>query len=137
MTLPTSNDERPNPAGDGGNKHLERADNVAVGPPPGRRQSTGADLLKFAGTWHGDDLEECFAVVVATRSQTVFSDRAPWLFTAHRRALVVRRQKRVVRVGTPRHRGRVPGTDGDPDAPRPRRPALKSRAEPHKPRERG
>ncbi len=24
-----------------------------------RRGSTGQDLLKFAGTWHGDDLEEC------------------------------------------------------------------------------
>ncbi len=26
-----------------------------------RRGSTGQDLLKFAGTWYGDDLEECLA----------------------------------------------------------------------------
>ncbi|WP_265272291.1 DUF2283 domain-containing protein [Nostoc sp. KVJ3] len=34
-----------------------------------RRGSTGEDLLKFAGTWHGDDLEECLAFLDATRSK--------------------------------------------------------------------
>jgi hypothetical protein len=31
-----------------------------------RRGSTGQDLLKFAGTWHGDDLEECLTFLDAT-----------------------------------------------------------------------
>jgi hypothetical protein len=37
-----------------------------------RRSSTGQDLLKFAGTWHGDDLEECLAFLHATRSKAKF-----------------------------------------------------------------
>lgn len=37
-----------------------------------RRGSTGQDLLKFAGTWHGDDLEECLAFLDATRSKAKF-----------------------------------------------------------------
>lgn len=37
--------------------------------PPHLRQSTVGDLLKFAGTWEGDDLEECLEVVYASRSQ--------------------------------------------------------------------
>lgn len=30
------------------------------------------DLLKFAGTWVGDDLEDCLETVYATRSQATF-----------------------------------------------------------------
>jgi hypothetical protein len=37
-----------------------------------RRGSTGQDLLKFAGTWHGNDLEECLAFLHATRSKAKF-----------------------------------------------------------------
>ncbi|MEH2040905.1 hypothetical protein [Nostoc sp.] len=37
-----------------------------------RRGSTGQNLLKFAGTWHGDDLEECLAFLDATRSEAKF-----------------------------------------------------------------
>ncbi|XHR83184.1 MAG: hypothetical protein ACFKPT_02070 [Gloeotrichia echinulata GP01] len=37
-----------------------------------RRGSTGQNLLKFAGTWHGDDLEECLAFLHATRSKAKF-----------------------------------------------------------------
>ncbi|MEH1997340.1 MAG: hypothetical protein V7L00_00930 [Nostoc sp.] len=37
-----------------------------------RRGSTGQDLLKFAGTWDGDDLEECLAFLDATRSKAKF-----------------------------------------------------------------
>ena len=37
-----------------------------------RRSSTGQDLLKFAGTWHGDDLEECLAFLHTTRSKAKF-----------------------------------------------------------------
>ncbi|MEH2332217.1 hypothetical protein [Nostoc sp.] len=36
-----------------------------------RRGSTGEDLLKFAGTWHGDDLEECLAFLVNQPSTTM------------------------------------------------------------------
>jgi antitoxin ParD1/3/4 len=32
------------------------------------RVSTGASLLKFAGTWEGNDLEECLELAIATRS---------------------------------------------------------------------
>ncbi len=34
---------------------------------PETRVSTAGSLLKFAGTWHGDDLEECLEVVYQTR----------------------------------------------------------------------
>lgn len=37
--------------------------------PPHLRQSTVGDLLKFAGTWEGDDLEECLEAVYASRSR--------------------------------------------------------------------
>lgn len=32
--------------------------------------STGSDLLRFSGTWHGDDFEECLESVYETRSST-------------------------------------------------------------------
>lgn len=34
-------------------------------PPP----STAQSLLKYAGTWEGDDLQECLRLVYETRSQ--------------------------------------------------------------------
>ena len=34
--------------------------------------STGADLLQFAGTWQGDDLEDCLEIVYETRSPAEF-----------------------------------------------------------------
>ena len=37
--------------------------------PPHLRESTVGDLLQFAGTWEGDDFEECLELVLATRSQ--------------------------------------------------------------------
>ncbi len=36
------------------------------------RGSTAGDLLKFAGTWQGDDFEECLQLVYDTRSQAEF-----------------------------------------------------------------
>jgi hypothetical protein len=36
------------------------------------RGSTAEDLLKFAGTWHGDDFEECLQLVYETRSPAEF-----------------------------------------------------------------
>ncbi|MBD2775020.1 hypothetical protein [Iningainema tapete] len=36
------------------------------------RGSTAGDLLKFAGTWLGDDFEECLQLVYDTRSKTKF-----------------------------------------------------------------
>ena len=48
----------------------ERSQNRPDQPsPPHLRQSTVGDLLKFAGTWEGDDLEECLEAVYASRSQ--------------------------------------------------------------------
>jgi hypothetical protein len=41
---------------------------------PIRRGAKVGDLLKFAGTWAGDDLEECLADVYATRSKANFSN---------------------------------------------------------------
>jgi hypothetical protein len=39
---------------------------------PIRRGATAQDLLKFAGTWQGDDLEECLRLVYETRSKANF-----------------------------------------------------------------
>jgi hypothetical protein len=36
------------------------------------RGSKAKDLLKFAGTWQGDDFEECLQLVYDTRSQAEF-----------------------------------------------------------------
>jgi hypothetical protein len=38
---------------------------------PIRRGAKVGDLLKFAGTWAGDDLKECLADVYATRSKAM------------------------------------------------------------------
>jgi len=35
-------------------------------------KSRANNLLKYAGTWEGDDLEECLAEVYKTRGETVF-----------------------------------------------------------------
>ena len=37
-----------------------------------KNKSTAKDLLKFAGTWYGDDLEECLKEVYKTRGETTF-----------------------------------------------------------------
>lgn len=34
--------------------------------------STAKKLLKFAGTWEGDDLEECLDEVYKTRGEAIF-----------------------------------------------------------------
>jgi hypothetical protein len=48
----------------------EKSQNPTDAPTPSHlRQSTVGDLLKFAGTWEGDDLEECLEAVYASRSQ--------------------------------------------------------------------
>lgn len=39
---------------------------------PIKRGMKAGDLLKFAGTWQGDDLEECLQFVKDTRSKTEF-----------------------------------------------------------------
>lgn len=36
------------------------------------RGSKAKDLLQFAGTWQGDDFEECLQLVYDTRSQAEF-----------------------------------------------------------------
>ncbi|MGH2559578.1 MAG: hypothetical protein ACRDJH_10980 [Thermomicrobiales bacterium] len=40
--------------------------------PPDQRESTVDDLLQFAGTWVGDDFEECLEAVYASRSLVEF-----------------------------------------------------------------
>ncbi|MDF5723871.1 MAG: hypothetical protein PUP91_26090 [Rhizonema sp. PD37] len=40
--------------------------------PPIKRGTKAGDLLKFAGTWQGNDLEECLRSVYETRSQAQF-----------------------------------------------------------------
>jgi hypothetical protein len=42
------------------------------GIPPEERPSTAASLLKYAGTWEGDDLEECLRLAYSTRSKAKF-----------------------------------------------------------------
>jgi hypothetical protein len=47
------------------------------GPPPGsvapiRGSGKFEDLLEVAGTWAGDDLEDCLEIVYATRSKAKF-----------------------------------------------------------------
>lgn len=39
---------------------------------PIKRGKKAGDLLHYAGTWHGDDLEDCLRLVEETRSQTQF-----------------------------------------------------------------
>ncbi|NJL89231.1 MAG: hypothetical protein HC916_05085 [Coleofasciculaceae cyanobacterium SM2_1_6] len=39
---------------------------------PIKRGKTGRNLLQLAGTWRGDDLEECLEVVRGDRSQAQF-----------------------------------------------------------------
>jgi hypothetical protein len=54
------------------------ADEPGSAPPrppvfrPGHGPSTARSLLKYAGTWAGDDLEECLKLVYATRSEARF-----------------------------------------------------------------
>jgi hypothetical protein len=36
------------------------------------RRRTGPSFLKYAGSWAGDDLEECLAVVAANRGEARF-----------------------------------------------------------------
>lgn len=40
--------------------------------PPIKRGKTAKDLLQFAHTWQGDDLEDCLNFVQETRSETQF-----------------------------------------------------------------
>jgi hypothetical protein len=42
------------------------------GVAPDKRPSTGASLLKFAGTWEGDDLPEVLELMRQTRSLAKF-----------------------------------------------------------------
>ena len=39
---------------------------------PIKRGNKAGDLLKFAGTWQGDDLEDCLQIVKETRSPAQF-----------------------------------------------------------------
>ncbi len=41
-------------------------------PNSNQDESTAKELLKFADTWQGDDLEECLEEVYKTRAETTF-----------------------------------------------------------------
>ncbi len=46
---------------------------------PIRRGGKVGDLLEFAGTWAGDDLQDCINAVYATRSQaSISTNSAPF-----------------------------------------------------------
>jgi hypothetical protein len=54
-----------------------QAENAIVQRPlrrlaPIKRGNKAGDLLKFAGTWQGDDLEKCLRLVHETRSKSKF-----------------------------------------------------------------
>jgi hypothetical protein len=40
--------------------------------PPLKRNKKASDLLRYEGTWQGDDLAECLDFVRETRSKTEF-----------------------------------------------------------------
>jgi hypothetical protein len=46
--------------------------NTSVEVEPILRGSKAKDILKFAGTWQGDDFLECLQLVYNTRSQSEF-----------------------------------------------------------------
>ncbi len=45
---------------------------------PIRRGAKLGDLLEFAGTWAGEDLDDCLAHVYATRSKADFGAETPF-----------------------------------------------------------
>ena len=53
---------------------------LIVIPPPLKtnsssfREASGRSLLRHAGTWQGDDFEECFNAVVESRGTVQFRD---------------------------------------------------------------
>jgi hypothetical protein len=44
----------------------------AAGPSPVYRPASGRSLLRHAGTWAGDDFEDCLRLVYETRSPAKF-----------------------------------------------------------------
>ncbi len=54
-----------------GQLNAERGFPIPSGEPI-LRGSKASDLLKFADTWQGDDLEECLQLVYVTRSKAEF-----------------------------------------------------------------
>lgn len=54
--------------------------------PTPNSHSTAQSLLKYAGTWEGDDLEECLQLVYDTRGQIALSTQ---LVHQYRYALIV------------------------------------------------
>ena len=50
----------------------DKSKNSHRGIAPDRRPSTAASLLRFSGTWAGDDIERCLRAVVKSRSKARF-----------------------------------------------------------------
>lgn len=51
---------------------VQSSNTTAESDEPILTDSTGADLLEFAGTWQGGDFEECLQAVYETRSPAEF-----------------------------------------------------------------
>jgi hypothetical protein len=54
------------------NNSSVKSANTVQDTEPILRGSKAKDLLKFAGTWQGDDFEDCLQLVYNTRSQSEF-----------------------------------------------------------------
>jgi hypothetical protein len=50
----------------------QKAPEPASALRPAHGPSTAKSILQYAGTWEGDDLEECLELVYATRSKAKF-----------------------------------------------------------------
>ena len=50
----------------------KRLQNSKTGLDSKEKESTASKLLKFSGTWQGNDLEECLEEVYRTRGETIF-----------------------------------------------------------------
>lgn len=53
-------------------ENVDKPRKKTPGPSSEKKKSTAKNLLKFAGTWQGDDLEECLDQVYQTRGEATF-----------------------------------------------------------------
>lgn len=71
-TEPRPNITSDHPSTTGVDSSSFESQNLKEEAAPIIRGSKAEDLLKFAGTWQGDDFEECLQLVYETRSQAKF-----------------------------------------------------------------
>ena len=53
-------------------RQSDRIKDSGYDPKYNENESTASRLLKFAGTWEGDDFEQCLEDVYKTRGETLF-----------------------------------------------------------------